>query len=532
MSRHLLGMVEEAPADLELNSASDELVKTVDTLGLRIAAVFIILLAGLLGGLPPLFLKAFQRQESLQTFLIRAFSAGVILALALVHIVPDAIQDLADIGGIKYPIGGTSILFGIAAMIFIEHGAHMMYGIPHVHHSDAAPPARPLESQTQSLPTQQPSAIGEGCEDDAKASCRGNQQPGHAHAHAHPHPPQPPMLQQQEDKAASCGHPQHLEHQQENPLRDQQLPLPAPTATTAATSTAAFARRSAGPSLGHRSAGAGSGPCGSPLAATSLPLFSSSDCTLARSECSTPHGGAMATGGTASAAAAASTALLLHCAPDHCHDCVSRSSAPNWASAVEVSAAGDSPLRLRIIAYLFELGCIFHSFIIGLSLGVNQTSMAQVRALLIALSFHQALEGLSLASVINRGGFSGARAALMVAMYGVTCPAGVAIGIAIAKSYEPESLQARAAQGVLNGVSGGMLLYISLVQLIAEDMGKYVTEPSSSSSSSKNAHGSGPTGRSGCHASGGSEIGYRIRMPSFLAFCAGAASMCLLAVWA
>ena len=35
---------------------------------------------------------------------------------------------------------------------------------------------------------------------------------------------------------------------------------------------------------------------------------------------------------------------------------------------------------------------MFHSFIIGISLGVNTTDLVEVRALLIALSFHQFLE--------------------------------------------------------------------------------------------------------------------------------------------
>ncbi len=51
-----------------------------------------------------------------------------------------------------------------------------------------------------------------------------------------------------------------------------------------------------------------------------------------------------------------------------------------------------------------------------------------MRALLLALSFHQALEGLSLASVINGGGFSRRKALAMVATYSVTCPLGIAIG--------------------------------------------------------------------------------------------------------
>ncbi len=91
----------------------------------------------------------------------------------------------------------------------------------------------------------------------------------------------------------------------------------------------------------------------------------------------------------------------------------------------------------------------------------------------------------------------------MVVVYSLTCPVGIAVGIGIAETYDPESTEARAVQGVFNGVSGGMLLYISLVQLIAEDMGKVQ---------------SGAASRS-------------VRVMSYLALICGAALMCMLAVW-
>ena len=46
---------------------------------------------------------------------------------------------------------------------------------------------------------------------------------------------------------------------------------------------------------------------------------------------------------------------------------------------------------------------------------------------------------------------------------------GVAVGIAISHTYNADSITANAVQGVFDCVSGGLLLYISLVQLIAED---------------------------------------------------------------
>ncbi|KXZ44706.1 hypothetical protein GPECTOR_63g33 [Gonium pectorale] len=189
-------------------------------------------------------------------------------------------------------------------------------------------------------------------------------------------------------------------------------------------------------------------------------------------------------------------------AAGHSHVCVSRGSASNWMAATAVEAMGS--LRLKVVAGLFELGCIFHSFIIGLSLGVNQTDLTEVRSLLIALAFHQWLEGISLASVVIRGGFSTWKGAAMILTYSLTCPVGIAVGMGIAETYDEESERARGVQGAFNGVSGGMLLYISLVQLIAEDMGRLVPGRDSA----------------------------RSRLGAFVALCGGAASMCLLAVWA
>ena len=89
-------------------------------------------------------------------------------------------------------------------------------------------------------------------------------------------------------------------------------------------------------------------------------------------------------------------------------------------------------------------------------LGVNQTDVTEVRALLIALSFHQWLEGISLASVVNSGGFGTIKGLAMSLAYSLTCPIGIAIGMAIAASYDGESEMARGVQGAFNGVSGGM----------------------------------------------------------------------------
>ena len=59
----------------------------------------------------------------------------------------------------------------------------------------------------------------------------------------------------------------------------------------------------------------------------------------------------------------------------------------------------------HMISYFFfffkvlELGIIFHSVIIGVDLGANQ-SVSTIRPLLVALSFHQFFEGVGLGGCI------------------------------------------------------------------------------------------------------------------------------------
>ncbi|KXZ45940.1 hypothetical protein GPECTOR_49g524 [Gonium pectorale] len=101
--------------------------------------------------------------------------------------------------------------------------------------------------------------------------------------------------------------------------------------------------------------------------------------------------------------------------------------------------------RLLSTAAMFELGCICHSFIIGLSLGTS-TTVEDCTTLLIALSLHQFFEGIALASVLLAAGLRQWRLASMVASYSVICPAGIAVGIAIVDMYDSHSTTARAVQ--------------------------------------------------------------------------------------
>ena len=60
-------------------------------------------------------------------------------------------------------------------------------------------------------------------------------------------------------------------------------------------------------------------------------------------------------------------------------------------------------------------------------------------------------------------------------LYGTTTPLGIAIGIGIRYTYHANSPTSLLVQGILDSLSAGILLYTSLVQLIASD---FVIDPS------------------------------------------------------
>jgi zinc transporter ZupT len=136
----------------------------------------------------------------------------------------------------------------------------------------------------------------------------------------------------------------------------------------------------------------------------------------------------------------------------HGHQCLRSINASGWISS---AAAPMRDLRQCVTAYTMELGCIFHSVIIGVGVGVVTQDRQLVTTLMIALAIHQGLEALALGSVLALTSFSTAKKVAMLLLYSLTTPLGIAIGIAVSSSYDPESTTSKAVQGTLNGVSGG-----------------------------------------------------------------------------
>ncbi|KAI8591448.1 Zinc/iron permease [Geranomyces variabilis] len=114
--------------------------------------------------------------------------------------------------------------------------------------------------------------------------------------------------------------------------------------------------------------------------------------------------------------------------------------------------------------YILELGIASHSIIIGLTLGAARE---EFRSLFIALCFHQFFEGLALSTVVMDADLKRRAVAIgMVIFYSFTTPFGIALGIALSRSFNENATAALVATGVLDALSAGILLYDGLANII------------------------------------------------------------------
>ncbi|KAL3468934.1 ZIP zinc transporter-domain-containing protein [Aspergillus californicus] len=119
--------------------------------------------------------------------------------------------------------------------------------------------------------------------------------------------------------------------------------------------------------------------------------------------------------------------------------------------------------------FMLEVGILFHSVFIGMSLSVSVGNEFVV--LLIAIVFHQTFEGLALGSRIAclEWPDKASQPWLMSIAYGCTTPIGQAIGIATHSLYSPDSEVGLLLVGTMNAISAGLLIFASLVELMSED---------------------------------------------------------------
>ncbi|CAI0401460.1 unnamed protein product [Linum tenue] len=92
-----------------------------------------------------------------------------------------------------------------------------------------------------------------------------------------------------------------------------------------------------------------------------------------------------------------------------------------------------------------------------------------IKPLVAALTFHQFFEGLGLGGCISQAKFKFRVAATMMLFFSLTTPIGIVVGICISRGYSEDSQAALLVSGILNSASAGILIYMALVDLLAQD---------------------------------------------------------------
>ncbi|KAK6528842.1 high-affinity Zn(2+) transporter zrt1 [Orbilia ellipsospora] len=117
---------------------------------------------------------------------------------------------------------------------------------------------------------------------------------------------------------------------------------------------------------------------------------------------------------------------------------------------------------------ILEFGVIFHSIIIGLALGV---AGEEFNTLFPVLVFHQGFEGLGIGARMSAIPFKkGSKLPwILCALYGLSTPIAIAIGLGLRNTYNPGSFTANVVSGILDSLSAGVLIYTGLVELLARD---------------------------------------------------------------
>ncbi|KAJ9543493.1 hypothetical protein OSB04_023200 [Centaurea solstitialis] len=122
-------------------------------------------------------------------------------------------------------------------------------------------------------------------------------------------------------------------------------------------------------------------------------------------------------------------------------------------------------MKQRMVSQVLEIGIIFHSVIIGVTLGMSQNKCT-IKPLVAALAFHQIFEGMGLGGGIwihNHG--------LHVLHVCGNDADGDCIGddLVLCNGYDDSSANALILEGLLGSLSSGILIYMGLVDLIALD---------------------------------------------------------------
>lgn len=118
---------------------------------------------------------------------------------------------------------------------------------------------------------------------------------------------------------------------------------------------------------------------------------------------------------------------------------------------------------------ILEAGIILHSIFIGLTLAVA----SQFVVLFVVLVFHQTFEGLGLGSRLATFDWPADRRRwtpwIFAVLYGLSTPVAIAAGLGVKEALAQDPTTRFMVEGICNAISGGILLYTGVVELLAHE---------------------------------------------------------------
>lgn len=406
------------------------------SLGIHVAAIFIILAASAVGAALPLLGRRVRalRIPAYVYALGKACSVGVMAAVAMIHMIHHASEALsADCVPESFTGRYESwyMLFALLAAVFM-----------HFVDTTVLMTAETLRAR---------SGAERACDDTAD-TLRGPASGGHHHHHHHAR------------GAGDSG--DHVERYAE--------------VASATSSSAASAGGGSGLGAAAAAGGAKKPGGGGEAAAAAIqePCCPEHDAYLLSPV--PPHSPSHSDSSSSTAAAGAGAArphsdsamtsinAAMHRGP-HTHGHSHSSESHGHSHAVLIRPGEDqSRLPFVVAALCMEFGVTLHSVFVGLTVGI--TADGELTPLLIALVFHQLFEGLAMGSRLADAEFMLWLEVLLAVVFAASAPVGIAVGTGVvARNRAAFSGAAYAITiGVLDAVCGGILLYLAFNMLFVD----------------------------------------------------------------
>lgn len=132
---------------------------------------------------------------------------------------------------------------------------------------------------------------------------------------------------------------------------------------------------------------------------------------------------------------------------------------------MHVHSGATMEAELTAQAYMLEFGFTVHSIFIGLAVAVSTDEFS---SLLTALTFHQFFEGVGLGSRLGEAAVRTRDKILLGIIFAVAAPIGIAVGTAVTAAIQPTTFGFSMAEGVLDSVCAGILLYVSFILMLQD----------------------------------------------------------------